>query len=58
MLTAAVLVPASSSGPAVQGTYQEKAKLPFVPGGEVSGTVIEVGSKVRSLKVGDKVSSV
>lgn len=28
----------------VQGLYQEKPPLPFVPGSEVSGTVIEVGA--------------
>ena len=39
-----------------QGQYQDKPKLPFIPGSEVSGTVIEVGSKVKSHKVGDKVS--
>jgi D-arabinose 1-dehydrogenase-like Zn-dependent alcohol dehydrogenase len=27
-----------------------------VPGGEVAGTVCEVGSDVRSIKVGDRVS--
>lgn len=40
----------------VQGQYQDKPKLPFIPGSEVSGTVIEVGSRVKSHKVGDKVS--
>ena len=41
----------------VQGQYQEKPKLPFIPGSEVSGKVIEVGRDVRTLKVGDLVSS-
>ncbi|KAL6780880.1 hypothetical protein ACKKBG_A08850 [Auxenochlorella protothecoides x Auxenochlorella symbiontica] len=39
----------------VKGTYQEKPPLPFIPGSECSGTVIEVGSGVRSVAVGDKV---
>ena len=38
-----------------QGQYQEKPKMPFVPGSECSGTVVEVGRDVRTLKVGDKV---
>ena len=38
-----------------QGQYQVKPKLPFVPGSELSGTVTEVGTKVKSLKVGDRV---
>ena len=42
---------------ASQGQYQDKPKLPFIPGSEVSGTVIEVGGKVNTCKVGDKVSS-
>ena len=41
--------------PPLQGQYQEKPKLPFVPGNECSGTVVEVGRDVRTLKVGDKV---
>lgn len=39
----------------VQGLYQEKPKLPFIPGGEVSGQVIEVGQKVKSVKPKDLV---
>lgn len=39
----------------LQGQYQVKPKLPFVPGSECSGTVIEVGRDVRTVKVGDKV---
>ncbi len=34
-----------------QGTYQEKPKLPFVPGSEVSGVVTEVADDVHSVKV-------
>ena len=37
------------------GTYQEKAPLPFVVGGEGAGTIIAVGSAVTHLKVGDRV---
>ncbi|KAK9820930.1 hypothetical protein WJX74_009349 [Apatococcus lobatus] len=42
----------------VQGLYQEKPKLPFIPGSEVSGVVLEVGSSVKSLKSGTKVCAV
>ncbi len=34
-----------------QGTYQEKPRLPFVPGSEVSGVVTEVADDVHSVKV-------
>ena len=33
-----------------------KPKLPFIPGGELSGKVIEVGRDVRTVAVGDSVS--
>ncbi len=39
----------------VQGLYQLKPVLPFVPGGEVAGTVVEVGEGVTSHAVGDRV---
>lgn len=42
----------------VQGTYQEKPKLPFIPGSEVSGVVTELGPEVSTLKVGDEVAAV
>jgi NADPH2:quinone reductase len=42
----------------MRSKYQEKPKLPFVPGGEVSGTVAAVGSAVRGLAVGDAVLAV
>ncbi len=39
----------------VQGLYQMKPELPFIPGTEVSGTISEVGEGVSHLKVGMKV---
>ncbi|KAK9915971.1 hypothetical protein WJX75_006753 [Coccomyxa subellipsoidea] len=42
----------------VQGQYQDKPPLPFIPGSEVSGIVTEVGSKVRSVKSGQQVCAV
>lgn len=39
----------------VQGLYQLKPRLPFVPGGEVAGTISELGSNVAGLRVGDRV---
>lgn len=38
--------------------YQEKPKLPFVPGGEVSGVIRAVGAAVRGLAAGDAVLAV
>jgi hypothetical protein len=35
--------------------YQEKPKLPFIPGNECSGVVLQVGHDVRTVSVGDKV---
>ncbi len=40
-----------------EGKYQFKAPLPFIPGGEVSGTVAEVGAGVTDLSVGDRVAA-
>jgi len=37
------------------GQYQEKPPLPFVPGFEVAGTVIEVAPDVVTVAVGDRV---
>ncbi len=37
------------------GLYPEAPKRPFVPGYEVAGTVVEVGSSVSSFKKGDRV---
>ncbi len=39
----------------VQGLYQLKPKLPFVPGGELAGRVSEVGDGVTTHRVGDRV---
>lgn len=39
------------------GKYQFKPEPPFVPGGEVSGVVAEVGAGVTSLRVGDRVAA-
>ncbi len=40
----------------VQGKYQMKPALPFVPGSEFAGTVVAVGTGVRHLKVGQGVA--
>jgi NADPH2:quinone reductase len=39
----------------VQGQYQIKPRLPFVPGSEVAGTIAAVGDGVTGLAVGDRV---
>jgi NADPH2:quinone reductase len=39
----------------VQGLYQEKPALPFVPGFEVSGVVTELGAGVGEFQLGDRV---
>jgi len=41
----------------VQGKYQAKPALPFVPGSEFSGTVEALGEGVTHLKVGDAVAA-
>lgn len=41
----------------VQGLYQMKPALPFVPGMEVAGTVAAVGPDVCSVKPGDRVAA-
>lgn len=41
----------------VQGLYQVKPPVPFVPGMEVAGKVIAVGDKVKNLKTGDRVAA-
>jgi len=42
----------------VAGKYQRKPPLPFVPGTEVTGTVIEVASGVTRVKPGDRVLAI
>jgi NADPH2:quinone reductase len=37
---------------------KERPRLPFVPGSECSGVVVEAGRDVRALKVGDRVAAV
>ncbi len=39
----------------VQGLYQIKPTVPFVPGSELAGTVVEVGSEVGEWALGDRV---
>lgn len=39
----------------IEGKYQIKPDLPFVPGEEAAGVVVEVGANVRQFKPGDKV---
>jgi NADPH2:quinone reductase len=39
----------------VQGLYQIKPPLPFVPGAELAGTVAAVGANVERLRPGDRV---
>lgn len=39
----------------IQNKYQVKPQLPFAPGGEIAGEVLEVGSEVRRVRPGDKV---
>ncbi|WP_370087412.1 NADPH:quinone oxidoreductase family protein [Ekhidna sp.] len=41
----------------IQGKYQFQPELPFSPGGEVAGTIIEVGPDVSEFKPGDRVVS-
>jgi NADPH2:quinone reductase len=56
-----VLVKISSTGVnfpdglVVQGLYQVKPPLPFIPGSEVSGEIVAVGDKVTHLNVGQQV---
>jgi NADPH2:quinone reductase len=41
----------------VQGLYQSRPPVPFVPGMEVAGRVVAAGAEVRDLKVGDRVAA-
>lgn len=42
----------------IEGRYQMKLDPPFVPGQEVAGSVLEVGTKVTHLKPGDHVAAI
>src|SRR5260221_6222408 len=42
----------------IAGKYQRKPPLPFAPGTEASGVVIEVDPACKRLKVGDEVGAV
>lgn len=39
----------------IQGKYQFKPPVPFTPGGEIAGVILEVGAGVTRAKVGDRV---
>ena len=39
----------------IAGKYQVKRDIPFIPGGEAAGVVVEVGAGVESLQPGDRV---
>ena len=41
----------------VQGKYQLKPETPFIPGMEIAGEIIEVGSDVTDLKIGDRIAA-
>lgn len=42
----------------IQGLYQVKPPLPFIPGMEIAGEVTEIGEGVRHLKPGDRVMAI
>ena len=39
----------------IAGKYQVKRDIPFIPGGEAAGVIVEVGAGVESLQPGDRV---
>jgi NADPH2:quinone reductase len=41
----------------IQNKFRFKPTLPFAPGGEIAGTIKEVGEGVETLKVGDRVAA-
>ena len=41
----------------VQGKYQLKPETPFIPGMEVAGEIIEIGSETSKFKIGDRVAA-
>ena len=42
----------------IAGQYQERPDLPFIPGGEVAGTIEETGSAVSRFSAGDDVMAI
>ncbi len=40
----------------VQGLYQARPEIPFVPGMEVVGRIVGIGDKVRNFNLGDRVA--
>lgn len=42
----------------IEGKYQERPSLPFIPCGEVAGTVAALGASVSNFSVGDTVMAV
>ena len=54
-----VLLAAAAAAAAVlssQGQYQVKPPLPFIPGNEVAGVVVQVAPGVKGFRPGDLVS--
>ncbi|KAI9002188.1 hypothetical protein DFJ74DRAFT_775419 [Hyaloraphidium curvatum] len=49
------IAPTFGDGLVAQGKYQTKPKLPFVPGTELSGHVVAVGSAVKRFEAGMRV---
>ena len=41
----------------LEDKYQFKADLPYIPGGEVAGTVTAIGADVTGIEVGERVVS-
>jgi NADPH2:quinone reductase len=39
----------------VQGKYQIRPQLPFIPGSEIAGEITEIGEQVQGFNVGDRV---
>ncbi len=39
----------------IQGKYQFQPDMPFSPGGEIAGEILEVGAEVNEYRVGDRV---
>jgi len=41
----------------IAGKHQNKPDLPYVPGGEIAGTVLEITPEVSHVKIGDRVTA-